>query len=80
MENFFKTLYSSQRSEDWFNASASFFVNCNKIKRLDSEQQKPYEGVISENECLSALKQNSRFWWTRRGILFVLLVTCGKSL
>ena len=60
MENFHKTLYSSQKSEDSFNASASPFVNCNDIKRLDSEQQKAWEGLLSEEECLSALKQFAR--------------------
>ena len=57
MENFYKTLYSSQISEDLFDASASPFVNCNNIKRLDSEQQKTCEGLLSEEECLSARKQ-----------------------
>ena len=57
MENFYKTLYSSQISEDSFDASSSPFVNSNDIKRLDSEQQKACEGLLSEVECLSALKQ-----------------------
>jgi len=57
MENFYKSLYSSQISEDSFDAFASPFVNCNDIKRLDSEQQKACEGLLSEEECLSALKQ-----------------------
>ena len=54
MENFYKTLYSSQISEDTFNASAPHFLNCNNIKRLDGEHQKICEG------CLSALKQFSK--------------------
>ena len=40
MENFYKTLYSSQISEDTFNDSAPLFLNCKNIKRLDGEQQK----------------------------------------
>lgn len=60
MENFYKTLYSSQISEDTFNASAPHFLNCNNIKRLDSERQKICEGLITEEECLSALKQFSK--------------------
>ena len=51
MENFYKTLYSSQISDDSFDASASPFANCNNIKRLDGEQQKTCEGLISEEEC-----------------------------
>lgn len=59
MENFYKTLYSSQISEDSFesDASASPFVNCNNIKRFNGEQQKTCEALISEEECLCALKQ-----------------------
>ena len=57
MENFYKTLYSSKISDDSFDASASAFANCNNIKRLDGEQQKTCEGLISEEECLSALKK-----------------------
>ena len=60
MENFYKTLYSSQISEDTFNASAPHFLNCNNIKRLDGEHQKICEGLITEEECLSALKQFSK--------------------
>ena len=60
MENFYKTLYSSQISEDTFNDSAPLFLNCNNIKRLDGEQQKTCEGLITEDEFLSALKQFSK--------------------
>ena len=60
MENFYKTLYSSQISEDNFNDSAPLFLNCNNIKRLDGEQQKTCEGLITEEECLSAVKQFSK--------------------
>ena len=60
MENFYKTVYSSQISEDTFNDSAPLFLNCNNIKRLDGEQQKTCEGLITEEECLSALKQFSK--------------------
>ena len=56
MENFYKTLYSSKTSDDSFDASASAFANCNNIKRLDGEQI-TCEGLISEEECLSALKK-----------------------
>ena len=59
MENFYKTLYS-QISEDTFNASAPHFLNCNNIKRLDGEHQKIFEGLITEEECLSALKKFSK--------------------
>ena len=48
MENFYKTLYCSQISEDTFNDSAPLFLNCNNIKRLDGEQQKTCEGLITE--------------------------------
>ena len=51
MENFYKTLYSSQISDDSFDASASPFANCSNIKRLDGKQQKTCEGLISEEEC-----------------------------
>ena len=57
MENFCKTLYSSQISDDTFNASAPPFLNCNNTKRLDDDYQKACEGLITEEECLSALKQ-----------------------
>ena len=57
MKNFCKTLYSSQISEDTFNASALPFQNCNSIKILDGEQQKTFEGLTTEEECLSAFKQ-----------------------
>ena len=40
MKNFYKTLYSSQTSEDTFNASALHFLNCNNIKGLHGEHQK----------------------------------------
>ena len=60
MENFYKTLYCSQISEDTFNYSAPLFLNCNNIKRLDGEQQKTCEGLITEEECLSTLKQFSK--------------------
>ena len=56
MENFYKTLYSSQISEDTFNASATHFLNCNNTKRLDGEDQKICEGLITEEECLSKNK------------------------
>jgi len=59
-ENFYKTLYSSQISEGAFNASAPHFINCNNIKRLVGEYQKTCEGLITEEECLSALKQFSK--------------------
>jgi len=57
MENSYKTLNSSQISDYSFDPAASRFVNCDNIKRLDSEQQKTCEGFLSEEECLSALKQ-----------------------
>ena len=57
MENFYKTLYSYKTWDDSFDASASPFANCNNMKRLDGEQQKTCEGLISEEECLSALKK-----------------------
>ena len=60
MENFYKTLYSSQSSDDTFNASAPPFLNCNNIKRLDGDHQKVCEGLITEEEFLSALKQFSK--------------------
>lgn len=60
MENFKKTLYSSQISEDTFNTSAPHFINCNNIERLDGEYQETCEGLITEEECLSALKQFSK--------------------
>ena len=60
MENFYKALYSSQISEDTFNVSAPHFLNCKNIKRLDGEHQKICEGLITEEECLSALKQFSK--------------------
>ena len=60
MENFYKTLYSSQISEDTFYTSAPHFLNCSNIKRLDGEHQKTCEGLITEEECLSALKQFSK--------------------
>ena len=44
-------------SQDSFDASASPFVNCKNIKRLDGEQQKTCERLISEEECLSDLEQ-----------------------
>jgi len=56
MENSYKTLYSSKTSDDTFDASPSPFANCNNMKRL-GEQQKTCEGLISEEECLSALKK-----------------------
>ena len=59
MENFYRTLYFSQISEDTFNASAPH-LNCNNIKRLDGEHQKICEGLITEEECLSGLKQFSK--------------------
>ena len=85
MENFYKTLYSSQISEDTFNASAPHFLNCNNIKRLDGENQKICEGLITEEECLSALKQFSTNktpgsdGLTHCGILFVFLGLCCYS-
>ena len=60
MENFYKTLFSSQISEDTFNDSAPLFLNCNNIKRLDGEQEKTCEGLITEEECLFALKKFSK--------------------
>ena len=57
MENFYKALYSSQIPENTFAAPASPFVNPNNIRRLDDEQQKTCEGFITQEECLSALKQ-----------------------
>ena len=60
MENFYKSLYSSQTSDDTFNASAPSFLNCNNIKRLDGDHQKACEGLITEEECLSAFKQLSK--------------------
>ena len=60
MENFYKTFSSSQTSDDTFNASAPPFLNCNNIKRLDGDHQKACEGLITEEECLSALKQFSK--------------------
>ena len=58
MGNFYEALYS-QISEDTFNASAPHFLNCN-IKRLDGQHQKICEGLITKEECLSALKQFSK--------------------
>jgi len=63
METFYKTLSSSQISEDSFDASPSPFVNCNII-RLDGEQQKICEGLLSEEECLSL--QNNFGYQIRR--------------
>ena len=60
MENFCKTLYPSQTSDDTFNASAPSFLNCDNIKRLDGDHQKACKGLITEEECLSALKQLSK--------------------
>jgi len=48
METYHKTLYFSQISEDSCDASASPFVDCNNIERLDGEQQKTCEGLLSE--------------------------------
>ena len=36
------------------------FLNCNNTKLLDGEHQKTSEGLITEGECLSALKQFSK--------------------
>ena len=53
VENFYKTLYSSQISEDTLTASAPHFLNCNNIKRLDGERQKICEGLFTKKECLA---------------------------
>ena len=38
MENFYKTLYSSQISEDNFNDSAPLFLNCNNIMMVNNRK------------------------------------------
>ncbi|KAL9986569.1 hypothetical protein ACROYT_G000737 [Oculina patagonica] len=56
METFYKALYASQITDNTFDASAPSFLNLDNVQRLDSEQQKSCEGLITEEECLAALK------------------------
>jgi len=56
MEIFYKTLYASQVTDNTFDASAPSFLNLDNVHRLDNEQQKSCEGLITEEECLSSLK------------------------
>ena len=56
METFYKALYASQITDNTFDASASSFLNPDNVQRLDNEQQKSCEGLITEEECLSSLK------------------------
>ena len=52
MENFYKTLYSSQTSDDPFNASAQPFLNCKNLNRFDGDHQKACEGLNSHRKNL----------------------------
>ena len=56
METFYTALYASQITDNTFDASASSFLNPDNVQRLDNEQQKSCEGLITEEECLSSLK------------------------
>ena len=56
METFYKTLYTSQISDETFEDSCSPFLNPDNIPKLNEEQQKTCEGLITAEECLSALK------------------------
>ena len=56
MEIFYKTLYASQVTDNTFDTSAPSFLNLDNVHRLDNEQQKSCEGLITEEECLSSLK------------------------
>ena len=52
---FFETLYKSQNSQD--NLSESDLFNLENIDPLDGNEQMLCEGMISEEECLTALKE-----------------------
>ena len=56
METFYKTLYTSQISDETFEDSCSPFLNPDNIPKLNEEQQKNCEGLNTAEECLSALK------------------------
>ena len=56
METFCKTLYTSQISDETFQDSCSPFLNADNIPKLNKKQQKTCEGLITAEECLSALK------------------------
>ena len=54
-ETFFETLYKSKNSQD--SLSESDLFNLENIDPLDVNEQILYEGMISEEECLTALKE-----------------------
>ena len=56
METFYKTLYTSQISNKTFEDSCSPFLNPDNTPKLNDEQQKTCEGLITAEECLSAPK------------------------
>ena len=56
METFYKPLYVSQIPDNTLGASASSFLNIGNVHKLDNEQQKSCEGLITEEECLCFLK------------------------
>ena len=59
---FFKTLYPSQIRENVFqhNDPCSSFLNHNNLPKLNKEKQNICEGLITAEECLSALKTFAR--------------------
>ena len=54
-KRFYQVLYSSQNPQVNDPKFYVFFSN-DKIKKLNNEQRKNCEGLLSENECLNALK------------------------
>ena len=58
MENFYKTLYTSQLPQDGkiFEKSCKPFLNSENVPKLSAEQQNTCEGLITADECLAILK------------------------
>ena len=54
-KTFFETLYKSQNSQD--NLLGSDLFNLENIDTLDENEQILCEGMISKEECLTALKE-----------------------
>ena len=55
-KKFYETLYQSRKSETHTQSNSTFFETENVIS-LNEEEKLSCEGIISENECLRALKE-----------------------
>ena len=58
---FYSSLYSNKETEDNLNVD-TFFPDDTEIPKLNENEKESCEGMISEEECVKAIKSNQAEW------------------